>query len=663
MPVELTSFAKPDARVGFYDPRRHPIDCEDPDTKVGYNGHVLLQIDGAKLEIEYRDIDNSVLLKESFVHHESGALGYAFSKPTGSPLKSGQEVTPIGLTFTERMVGFLATDSLQANTVSPADLRGFEEAAALGQRDETRCEFTLTITSSDLDQMLADPAHSAEIKGTVTAPRISAQPMTVVEGKFNLFVADPDNVETRLMRYRMRLASHDGEQFFFDGFKVVRDDGPLRIWQDTSTLYTTIARDSGMQNPVGRGILHILPKDFAQQLTTISATNSRNKRESLEAEGRFGRFFAGVLFETYGGIFARATALNPDAPPRSKRPLRVGTPEVYSFRTSDGLLLRLTRYDGGRKGPVILIHGLGVASSIFSIDTIETNLLEFLFANDYDVWLLDFRASIDLPYAASQFTADEVATKDYPAAIEKVREITGATTVQVIAHCYGAMTFSMGLCSGEVQGVRSAVLSQISTHIVPPLPNRIRTGLHLPGILDRLGVRSLNAYTDTRADWHETLYNKALDLYPVGQPCQNPVCHRITFMYAPLYRHTQLNEATHEALHEMFGVANIRAFEGLGQMTRAGQVLSASGSDIYVPHINRMNMPVLFIHGAENECFLPESTEQTFRAVSLTNPGVPYSREVIPGYGHIDGIFGKNAVRDVYPSMLRHLEATASPSP
>jgi cholesterol oxidase len=150
------------------------------------------------------------------------------NEPTGSPLKSGEEVTPIGLTFTERMVGFFSTNALPANAIPPTDLRSFEQAAALGQREQNTCEFTLTITSPDLDQMLADPSHSAEIAGTVTAPSLSAKPMTVVEGEFNLFVADPDNVETRLMRYRMRLAAIGGEQFVFDGFKVVHDDGPLR---------------------------------------------------------------------------------------------------------------------------------------------------------------------------------------------------------------------------------------------------------------------------------------------------------------------------------------------------------------------------------------------------------------------------------------------------
>jgi choline dehydrogenase-like flavoprotein len=659
MPVELSTLAKPDNRVAYYDPRRHPIDDQDQETKVGYNGHVQLQIDGPTLKIEYRDIDNSILLKESFVANGSNALQYSVTKPTGSPLRTGQQVMPIGLTFTERMVGPFSIKNISPANVSTDDLGVFQNASAQGEQDKTTCEFTLTITSNDLTQMLADPTHPAKITGTVTAPSLSDRPMTVVQGVFNLFAVDPNDVETRLMRYRMRLAAHDGKQFFFEGFKVVRDDGAFRVWHDTSTLYTTIANDPEMRNAVGRGVLRILPTDFAHQLTTIRATNAPNEAERLEAEARFGRFFAGVLFETYGGIFARPTAFDPDARPRKKRPLRVGKPESHTFQTSDSFRLRLSRYCGGPKGPVILIHGLGVASSIFSIDTIETNLLEYLFAAQYDVWLLDFRASIDLPYAAVQFTADDVATKDYPAAIAKVREVTGAATVQILAHCYGAMTFSMGLCSGEVQDVRSAVISQIGTHIVPPLPNRIRTGLHLPDVLDKLGVRSLDAYTDTHADWHEILYNKALGLYPVGQPCRNPVCHRITFMYAPLYQHSQLNEATHEALHELFGVANIRAFEGLGMMTRARHVLSADGSDVYLPRINRMSMPILFIHGAQNECFLPESTEQTFRAVSRANPGVPYSREVIPGYGHIDGIFGKDAVRDVYPFILRHFEETA----
>ena len=60
----------------------------------------------------------------------------------------------------------------------------------------------------------------------------------------------------------------------------------------------------------------------------------------------------------------------------------------------------------------------------------------------------------------------------------------------------------------------------------------------------------------------ERLYDAALKLYPLElrEECDSPVCHRISFMYAPLYQHEQLNQLTHDTLHELFGVANIRSF-------------------------------------------------------------------------------------------------------
>lgn len=45
---------------------------------------------------------------------------------------------------------------------------------------------------------------------------------------------------------------------------------------------------------------------------------------------------------------------------------------VYQFQ------ILLTRYQGGTKGPVVMFHGAGVSSEIFSLDTIDTNLLEYL---------------------------------------------------------------------------------------------------------------------------------------------------------------------------------------------------------------------------------------------------------------------------------------------
>jgi cholesterol oxidase len=78
-----------------------------------------------------------------------------------------------------------------------------------------------------------------------------------------------------------------------------------------------------------------------------------------------------------------------------------------------------------------------------------------------------------------------------------------------------------------------------------------------------------------------------------------------------------------------------------------------------MPHFERLSMPICFISGADNQCYLPESTLKTYERVCKVHGPERYSRHVVPGYGHIDCMFGKNAVVDVYPIILGHLEKTA----
>ena len=89
MPVSVTVVHQPKPEILYYDPRQHAIDDENPDTKVGYNGHVVLLFHGDRLTIEYHDIlNNSTLLTETFVPDPAkpGALQYSHAKPPASPL-------------------------------------------------------------------------------------------------------------------------------------------------------------------------------------------------------------------------------------------------------------------------------------------------------------------------------------------------------------------------------------------------------------------------------------------------------------------------------------------------------------------------------------------------------------------------------------------------
>jgi len=70
------------------------MDKDNPNTKVGYNGHILLLIDGPRLTVEYHDIiDSTLLLTETFTPTGNGALQYESLKPPGSQLLSGQEMS------------------------------------------------------------------------------------------------------------------------------------------------------------------------------------------------------------------------------------------------------------------------------------------------------------------------------------------------------------------------------------------------------------------------------------------------------------------------------------------------------------------------------------------------------------------------------------------
>lgn len=595
----------------------------------------------------------------------------------------GEVGQPLGIRFTERMAGH----------VSPGGL-GHARGAEQGRRDGSTLVMTANITVSDLARFEKEPAHSGQIVGTIECTLLSEKPLEIADGVFNLMQRDADRVGTRRFDYTMRLLAHDGGRWRMHGWKEVQDDpARLDLWRDTTTLFVTIlpegsqtptsasssARATGDVGPAAivppeavskpiEGELGISPDDFARQLTTLKATGGSGALERTAAIARFGALFAGRLVDVYGAAVAPLQRQNPGGP-RRRRELRAGAPVLHTFATADGKVLRLTRYDGGRprgkrgKGPLIFSHGLGVSSLIFSIDTVATNLLEYMFAAGYDCWLLDYRASIALPYQRERWTADDVARHDYQPAIDLVKRVTGASNVQVLAHCFGATTFTMAMLSG-LQGVRSAVLSQISTDVVVPwFPQRLLAHLRLPTLLDSIGL----GHVDARAEQSDGTLDRVVDaairvFVPMRRDARtrNATSNRITALYGQLYEIDRLDRLTFEhGLAEMFGEANIAAFRHLALIARRQKLVDADGVDTYLPNIARLALPILLVHGEKNACFHPESTSRTLARLVEANGKRFYKRRVIAGYGHIDCIFGKSAAADVFPHMLAHLEETA----
>jgi cholesterol oxidase len=557
-----------------------------------------------------------------------------------APLKTG-------LQFTEKMSGSFST-------TEHAD---FDAGAKHGKRDGSPMDFILTIVTDDLEAMLADPDHKARIYGTVNAPEVSPKPLNVGDGTFSLFGTNADEMNTRNMRYRMQLHSTEGQTYFFDGFKAITHGSLLKVWPATSTLYVTVYKGDDAAGPIaGKGILHIRPTDFARQMTTMEIRHAKSAAERMSGLSRFGQLFAGVLWETYGGVVPIAAGQDgAEAAARKRRPLMAPAPEVHHFAANDGAELRLVRFNGGGKGPIVCAPGFSNSTRVFTFDGIDPNFAEYFSSRGYDTWLFDYRASPDLPASRTQFTVDDIATRDWPAALDYVRTIAGAPDVQVVAHCLGSMTCFMALLSGAT-GVRNLVASQMTPH--PDVERRLKTEavFHLDAVFKLIHLHGLT--TTPGGSVAGRAVDEALKAFPVPEDWRGlgPVCQRIFAIYGPVFKPANLNLATRGALGEMFGFGNLLALEQISKMMAKGEVVDRNGEDTYLPRVERLRLPIALIHGGDNKFLSPRGSERTYLWLREHNPPELYTRHVVPSYSHLDCFIGKHAAADVFPLILSELD-------
>jgi len=207
--------------------------------------------------------------------------------------QEGTDPTMTALEFTEEMKGYL--------TFGKTD---YAEGFKQGKKDRNFFMFHLTIEIADVDSFVDDPMKQATAKGWVSCEALGGQ-RQVESGIFNLFV-DTEDPDLKRMLYRLFFTDGSGHPLTMSGFKLVKDDPGLDLWEDTTTLYVRLlaghadTEAAGTAEVVAAGKIHIYLKDFAKQLTTFR-THGGGVGARAGAMAKFGKLFLGDLWDVYGG--------------------------------------------------------------------------------------------------------------------------------------------------------------------------------------------------------------------------------------------------------------------------------------------------------------------------------------------------------------------------
>jgi pimeloyl-ACP methyl ester carboxylesterase len=340
------------------------------------------------------------------------------------------------------------------------------------------------------------------------------------------------------------------------------------------------------------------------------------------------------------------------------------TQRVVPFRAGDGLELNLINVRGRQpagRGPVLLVHGAGVRANVFRAP-VDTSIVQFLVDRGHDVWLENWRASIDLP--PNEWTLDQAAVHDHPNAVRTVLEETGASSLDAVIHCQGSTSFMMSAVAGLVPQVKTVVANAVSLHTLVPTWSRFKIRYVMPV------MRPLLPYVNPQ--WGLKAPNAvalaiSLGVRLVHHECDNPVCKMVSFTYGAgfpaLWRHENLNPATHEWIKHEFGDVPISFFVQMDRCVRRGHLISVDGfkelPEDFVAQPPQTDARFVFIAGRLNQCFLPESQRRTYEWFAGRRQNYHAFHE-LPSYSHLDVFLGKSAAQDVFPMIAAELEKKAA---
>jgi pimeloyl-ACP methyl ester carboxylesterase len=344
----------------------------------------------------------------------------------------------------------------------------------------------------------------------------------------------------------------------------------------------------------------------------------------------------------------------------------------HQVATDDGLGLSLTRFRRAECDDVVLlVHGLTSSSDVFIMPE-HRNLVSYLLDDGFtDVWALDFRMSNRFPYDCEihEYTLDDIADYDYPAAVRELRRHIGDRRVHVVAHCLGSLSFMMSLFGGRVPDIASVTCNSVALTPRVPKWSRLKLSYGPPLLEYLLGL----TFLDPRFAFSPRLTKEwALGhLVSMAHPeCSSRECNMLSFMWGSgrpaMYEHDNLLPITHERIADLCSACGIYYHRHVAKMVQAGHAVKYDPEDPrhsdlpdnYLTQAAKVTTAILLLTGDRNRVFT-DSNIVCHRKLSKIMPG-RCELEVFPGYGHLDPIIGKDAHVDVFPRIGQFLKRQAT---
>jgi hypothetical protein len=579
------------------------------------------------------------------------------------------------LRFKERMRGWISFDE-----------RDYNSALVAGRRAGNRCSFDGVVEVRDLTRFLRDPEQAANLRGTISCPRLGGR-LDVEGGEFHLLMPAPDDRRRRML-YRLFARDADGRPLTLSGFKVVEDDPRNDAWRDTTRLLVRILaghvsrRSEEDDDPrvVATGVLRVTPLAFMRLV--LSMRGGRGRR--LSAPLRYQREFVRRLLAVYRGRALPATQF--DFPTFSldgtafqgRRPGSwhelPGRPSLrrrivpFAVKDRELNLHHIRGPDTPTRGPVLLICGLAMRANSFYDMPSRTTLVDALVERGYDVWVENWRTSIDFP--AQDYTLDRAAAYDHPGAVQKVREETCRDRFDAMAHCMGSASLTMSVLAGLVPELRRVVSSAVSLHIDLALRSRSRLSTLMP--LTALVLRGTDPQWAARAPSLAAAGLAGWGRF-VRRDYQNPLNAATAYFYGgdaeALWQRANVDDDTLEWLGREFGYAPFSFFRQIRRSARKGHLVPVEG----LPELPRKlierdrnktprppeDTQFTFLAGTRNRFFLPDGQLQTYKHFNDLQPR-HHSKIWLDGYSHFDVLIGRRAHRDVFPRIIGALEGNAN---